>query len=104
MKWFKDIHNRHILLTSERQKHIKIDHPEMSQQIAKIQNTLLNPDIIVRSRLDQEVELFYKYYNITPVTKKYLCVVIKVSIGDLFIMTAYFTDAIKRGETLWEKK
>jgi len=25
-------------------------------------------------------------------------------VGDLFIITAYFTDTIKRGEILWEKK
>ena len=76
----------------------------MFGQIDKIQGTLLNPDIIVRSRTDTEVELFYRLYDITPVTKKYLCVVVKVLVRDLFIITAYFTDTIKKGEMLWEKK
>ncbi|HID26412.1 MAG TPA: hypothetical protein EYP22_00975 [Methanosarcinales archaeon] len=104
MKWFKDIHNRRIRLTDERQEHIETDHPEMSGHIDKIQETVLNPDIIVRSRTDPDVELFYRHYDITPVTEKYLCVVVKVLVGDLFIITAYFTDTIKRGEVLWEKK
>ncbi len=39
-----------------------------------------------------------------PVTKKYLCVVVKVSIGDLFIITSYFTDTVKKGDILWERK
>ncbi len=104
MKWFKDIHNRRIRLTDERQEHIEVDHPEMYGQIDKIQDILSNPDIIVRSRTDPEVELFHRHYVVTPVTEKYLCVVVKVLVGDMFIVTAYFTDTIKRGEVLWERK
>jgi len=104
MKWFKDIFNRRIRLTFERQEHIELDHPEMFGQIGKIQDALANPDVIVRSRTDPDVELFYRYYDITPVTEKYLSVVVKVLPGDLFIITAYFTDTVKRGEILWERK
>jgi hypothetical protein len=104
MKRFKDIHNRQMRLTDERLQHIEADHPEMSGQIDKIQDTLLSPDMVVRSKTDPDVELFYRYYDITPVTEKYLCVVVKVSVDDSFIITAYFTDTIKRGEALWRKK
>ncbi|MCW3132209.1 MAG: PBECR2 nuclease fold domain-containing protein [Candidatus Methanospirare jalkutatii] len=104
MKRFRDIHNRQIRLTDERQEHIEVDHPEMSGQIDRIRETLLNPDVIVRSRTDSEVELFYRHYDATPVTEKYLCVVVKVLTDDIFIITAYFTDKIKRGETLWKRK
>ena len=104
MKWFKDIHNRQIRLTNERWEHIEVDHPEMSGQIDRIQETLLNPDVIVRSRTDSEVELFYRHYDTTPVTDKYLCVVVKVLTDDIFIITAYFIDKINRGETLWKRK
>ena len=83
---------------------METDHPEMSGQIDKIQDTLLNPDQIIRSSTDPDVELFYQNYNISPVTDKYLCVVVKVLTGDLFIITAYFTDTVKRGEVLWKKK
>jgi len=104
MKWFKDVNNRQIRLTHERQEHFETEHPEMSRQIEKIRNTLLNPDRIVRSLTDLEVELFYRHYDTTPVTQKYLCVVVKVLFDDLFIITAYFTDTVKGGEILWEKK
>ena len=75
---------------------------EMEVQFDKVQEVLLNPDIIIRSRIDTDVELFYRYYDITPVTEKYLCV-LKLT-DDLFIITAYFTDMTKRGETLWKRK
>ena len=104
MKRFKDIHNRQIRLSSERQDHIEADHPEMSGQIDKIQDTVAGPDVIVKSRTDPDVELFYQNYNTTPVTEKYLCVVVKVLASDLFIITAYFTDTIKKGIILWKKK
>ena len=104
MKYFKDIHNRRVRLTDERQKHIEIDHPEMFGQVNKIDETLSNPDTIVRSRTDPDIELFYRHYEVTPVTDKYLCVVVKILVGDRFIVTAYFTDTIKRGETLWRKR
>lgn len=70
-KTIKDIYNRKIRLTKERQTHIEIHHPEMFRQIDKIRETLLKPDQIVRSRTDKEVELFYRYYNTTPVSEKY---------------------------------
>ena len=103
MKWFKDIHNRRIRLTDERQQHIEVDHPEMSGQIDKIQGALLIPDIVIRSKTDPDIELFYQHYDITPITEKYLCVVVKLLVGDLFIITAYFTDTVKKGEVLWKK-
>ena len=104
MKWFKDMHDRQIRLSSERQDHIEVDHPEMSGQVDKIQDTLASPDVIVKSRTDPDVELFYQHYDTTPVTEKYLCVVVKVLASDLFIITAYFTDTIKKGIILWKKK
>jgi len=87
---------------------MELDHPEMLGQIDRIEHTLLKPDTIVRSRTDPQVELFYRLYKGTPVTEKCLCVVIKGSTEDLFIITAYFTDAItdaiKGGEVLWQRK
>ena len=98
MQWLEDVRKRRIRLSDERQEHIKSDHPEMSDQMAKVEATLLDPHSMVRSRTDPEVELFYRHYSATPVTDKHLCVVVKSGIEDLFIVTAYFTDSIKRGE------
>jgi hypothetical protein len=104
MRWFEDVRGRRIRFSEERQEHVESDHPEMAGQIGKVEATVLDPDIVVRSKTDSEVELFYRHYSTTPVTDKHLCVVIKSKAEDLFIITAYFTDSIKRGEVLWEKK
>jgi hypothetical protein len=104
MQLFKDIRNRSIRLTEERRHHLETEHPEMTGQIYRIAETLANPDKIIRSRTDRTVELFYRYYPSTPVTSKFLCTVVKASPGDLFIITAYYTDTMKRGEVLWERK
>ena len=100
---FQDIRNRAIRLTDERLHHLETDHPEMAGQISRIAETLAGPDRIVRSRTDATVELFYTWYASTPVTAKFLCVVVKALPDDPFMITAYHTDAVKRGEVLWEK-
>lgn len=104
MIFFEDLFDRKIRLTEERKRHFEENHPEMENQIEKIKETLINPDVIVRSKIDHQAELFYKHYPITPVTEKYLCIVIKLLNDDIFIITAYFTDTVKRGEILWQKK
>lgn len=104
MEIIKDYQNRNIRFTGDRKDHIEQDHPEMLNQYDKIKDTLKNPFMIVRSKTDNEVELFYKKYSRTPVTEKYPGVVIKSWIDDSFIITAYFTYTIKKGEILWEEK
>ena len=100
---FQDIRHRAIRLTDERLHDLEADHPEMAGQISRIAETLADPDQIVRSRADATVELFYKWYTSSPVTAKFLCVVVKALADDPFMITAYHTDAVKRGEVLWEK-
>jgi len=99
----QDIRNRSIRLTDERLQHLETDHPEMAGQRLRIAETLADPDRIIRSRTDSTVELFYKWHAVTPVTAKFLCVVVKALPDDPFMITAYHTDAVKRGEGLWEK-
>lgn len=104
MLYFSDINNRKIRFTDERRKHLEENHPEMIDQESKIKETLLLPDQIMLSKIDSEVELFYKYFDNTPVNAKYLCVVVKSTGDDNFIITSYFTDTIKKGKLLWIKK
>jgi len=77
MKILNDVYKRRVRLTDERQKHFVSDHPEMKGQIEKLKQTLRDPEKVVRSRTDSQVELFYRHYDSTPVTQKYLCVVVK---------------------------
>jgi len=89
-------------LTGERQRHLQTAHPEMADSVGRIAETLANPDRIVRSVTDDTVELYYRHYPSTPVASKFLCIVVKFVVGDSFIVTAYYTDTMKRGESLWQ--
>ena len=104
MLLIQDIWNRTVRLTDERLGHLETDHPEMQGQVPKIIETMSDPDRIIRSSTDAQVELFFRHYSSTPVTTKYLCVVLKALSDDNFIITSYFTDTVKKGEVIWEKK
>jgi hypothetical protein len=98
-----DFRNRPLRLTEERWAHV-LSHPEHDEHtLQRIVETARTPDHVVRSRTDPEVELFYRQYERTPVTSKYLCLVAKTGTGSPFIITAYLTDAIKKGEELWNR-
>ena len=99
-----DLLERQVRLTDERLDHILNDHPEMADQSERLGETLHNPDTIVRSKTDNDVELFYKLFASTPVSSKYMCVVLKIKNNDIFIITAYFTDTVKKGAVLWPSR
>jgi len=103
MRIFEDRSGRIIRLTQERHDHLLDGHPEMRGQLERVGQALRQPEKVVRSRTDPEVELFYRQYERTPVTTKFLCAVVKAGAGDPFLVTAYFTDSVKQGEILWEK-
>ena len=92
MKVFRDFEGRSIRLTDERWKHIQ-GH-----------QTLSHPERVVESLSDPQARLYYRFYFGTRVGSKYLCVIVKVKSRDAFILTAYLTDSIKKGEILWPKK
>ena len=100
---FEDVWKRNVRFTRERFEHIESSHPEMLGQSGHIAETLKAPDFVIRSRTDESVELFYKLYSRTPVTTKYMCVVVKRGLNDEFVVTAYFTDSVKKGDLLWQK-
>jgi hypothetical protein len=98
----QDKDSRLVRLTVERLGHLESDHPEMRGQVARIEETLRKPERVIRSKTDPQVELYYRLYATTPVTKKHLCVVVKSpSKEDAFVVTAYFTDTPKQGDVLW---
>lgn len=103
MKIFEDIFRRKIRLTEERILHITT-RTEMVEQEGKIEETLKNPDIVRHSIWDKDVHLYYKLYGKTPLGQKYLLVGIKISNGEGFVITAFFTDRIKNGEVLWKRE
>lgn len=98
----QDRFGRAVRLTDERITHI-LEHEEMKDQLDKVEETVREPDVVVRSQRDLDVHLYHKHYPTTPVTEKDLLVAIKVTQTDAFVLTAFFTDTIKKGERIWEK-
>ncbi|MCG6550802.1 MAG: hypothetical protein L7F77_00635 [Candidatus Magnetominusculus sp. LBB02] len=76
----------------------KIKHPEIADKEAEVLKCLLNPIEIRRSSEDSDVHLYY-----LPLLRHYICVVARHLNGDGFIITAYITDKIKEGETIWKQ-
>ncbi len=98
---FIDYNGRKIRLTSERQNHI-LEHPEMLEQLNKIRETISSPEIVIATDADKTVHVYHRYYNTTPVTSKFLLVVVKMLDDDAFILTAFFSNRSKKGSILWQ--
>lgn len=100
MRVLYDHNGMPVRLMDERMAHI-LDHPEMVGMEAAIDETLLEPEIVIQSKSDDQAKLYYHSYARTPVGEKLLCVVVKVQQDDAFVLTAYLTDRLKRGEVIW---
>ncbi len=99
----RDFEDRPIRLTNERLRHI-LGHPEMHEMTRAIYETVAGPERVIQSLSDPEAHLYYRFYFGTRVGDKYLCVVVKIKGKDAFVLTAYLTDTMKRGEIIWPRK
>ena len=99
----RDFEGRVVRLTPERLRHI-LEHPEMENMAGTIEETLGAPERVVQSISDPEARLYYRLCRGTVVGDKLLCIVVKVRGDDAFVLTAYLTDAFKKGAVLWPKK
>jgi hypothetical protein len=102
MKELKDVWRNSVILTDERKAHLR-EHPEMKGQENRLAETLVTPDTVIQSLSDDSVRLFHRFYKRLSIGDKYLCVVVKYVESNNFIITAYFTDNVKKGEILWKK-
>ncbi len=102
MAELRDVWGNSVNLTNKRKAHL-LEHPEMRDQEAELAETLFEPDAVMRSQSDDTIRLFYRFYRRLTIGDKYLCVVVKYMEDGVFVITAYFTDKIKRGEVLWKK-
>src|SRR5689334_8298261 len=100
MQFFRDHEGRIIRLTKERRDHI-LEHPEMRGLEPELVRTISAPQCVIESVSDSDARLYYQWLTGTAVGDKYLCVVVKIDPGDAFVLTAYLTDTIKKGRTLW---
>src|SRR4051812_25121176 len=102
MKTLLDYQGRAVRITDERLSHI-LEHPEMLAMAQKLEETLRTPQRVIKSRTDAQATLNYRLYFNTLVGDKWLCVVVKYSDSDAFVLTAYLTDKPKTGDVLWPK-
>ena len=102
MQSFIDLFKRKIILTEENRNHI-LSRLELLNQEEKIKETLLIPELLKKSVSDDKVIIYYKHYSKTPVTSKYMAVIVKITDKENFIISAYFTDRIKKGDLLWKR-
>ena len=98
-----DCFGREVRLTAERLAHI-LERAEMRDMREEIIRTLRTPAEVRVSRSDADVRLFYEFYSRTAVGDKWLCIVVKYLPDDAFVITAYLTDKMKTGETIWPTK
>lgn len=97
---FIDNFKRKIMLSDERWNHITETHPEMTDLVDAVKETLKYPELIKRSVYDENIILVYTYYE-HIYNGKYICVV--VAHDKELVVTAYITDRIKNGEIIWTK-
>jgi hypothetical protein len=95
-----DYAGRRVRLTGERRDHI-LEHPELATQFALIYETLVMPEMVVATPVDESVHVYHRHYDSTPVTSKYLLVVVKQQESDAFVPTAFFSSRLKKGRRTW---
>ncbi len=78
---------------------VSIKHPVMTGRKAQVEEALRNSDEIRSSKGDSQVFLFYKSEG----ARRWVCAVAKRLNEDGFLITAYPTDAIKEGQTIWHR-
>jgi hypothetical protein len=76
-----------------------VKHPDIEDLEEFVQQALASPDEIRRSSRDAGVLLFYRLRQ----EKRWVVAVVRRLNGDGFLITAYQTDAIKEGETIWRR-
>ena len=96
-----DYQSQRIRLTGERRDHI-LQHAEMAGQLERIGETLAQPETVIATDSDETVRVYHRHYPRTPVTSKFLLVIVKFLDDDAFILTAFFSSRQKQGRALWQ--
>jgi hypothetical protein len=75
-----------------------IKHRNMQGKEHNVINALTDPDFIRKSKIDEQVFLYYK-----KIENYLYCVVVRHENGTGFLITAYVTNKAKEGEIIWTK-
>lgn len=86
---------KEVRLTEAQWAHIKARHKELRGQIEKMRLVLMEPDSIWHSP-KEEVYHFYRRFTKTPVSEKYLLLVVKYLDDEGFVITGFFVSRIRK--------
>lgn len=75
----------------------------MVNQEERIRETIAFPKIIKESKHDLRMLCYYRYYEKTPVSRKYLVCIVRVLNEEGFVITAFYADRVKEGKTIWQR-
>jgi hypothetical protein len=98
----RDYQNRLVRFTAERLAHV-LEHPEMLAMKDEIALALQEPDYVIQSRSDENAVVHCKYYHRTAVGNKWLSIVVKYNDDDAFVITAFLTNKLHKGDILWQR-
>jgi hypothetical protein len=76
---------------------VSIKHRVMKNREETVKNVLFEPDTIRKSRIDENVFLYYKQED------RLYCVVARHEGQEGFLITAYPADKVKEGDVIWTK-
>ena len=76
---------------------VSVKHRVMANKEAIVQEVLSEPDTVRKSKIDENVFLYYKLKD------KLYCVIVKHEDEAGFLITAYPTDKVKEGEIIWTR-
>jgi len=95
-----------VELTDEREEHIQVTHPDLlPEYLAEIGQTLIDPDEIHHSKHMSAAKIFYRWFE-TVRKGKHVAVVIVSEAAPTnrnWIITAYITRQLPKGEIEWHK-
>lgn len=98
--------NGEVELTDEREAHIKETHPDLlPQYFGEIGETLANPNEIRRSKHMTAARIFYRWFETVRKGKNVAVVVVSEEspTNRHWIITAYVTRQLPKGEPEWRK-
>ena len=87
-------------MTRDRWKEIvRFKHPALAEHVNEVRACLRDPEVIRESVKDSDTHLYYR-----KAARGIVCVVVGGPIPDRrFVITAYFTKELKKGNDLWTK-
>ena len=100
---YRDYEGRETRLSEERLQHILTQHPFLVGKEWAIRETLEDPDEVRESNQDERVNLYYRWYNLSEIDGKFICIVVRAREGDNLVVTTYPTERVKRGDLVWRR-